>query len=509
LTDSPASAPDSPATAAAGARRVCVIGGGIGGLALAVRLQAAGREVVLVEARPQLGGWASAIERDGFTFDGGPAVIADPAAWRALWGAAGQDMSNDIELLAVTPACRYHWPDGTHFDLSGDPRSLRNEIARLSPIDITGFADFLIQCSQATTGEPTLASPPELRPRRIAGFARHLARDQHWRSAYGLAAQHVESEQLRQALTVMLVLRGANPMAPGTARLLAHSPGSLHDLWYPRGGMQCLISALGRLFERIGGTIRLHDPVVRLHMVGNRVTEVETCSGWRDRFDAVASNADTIHTYRDLLGKDVRGEKKARRIARRQFSPAMFTVHFALEGSWPGIPHRMVLFGPRYGELLSDIFEHGVLPQDMLIYLSHPSVTDPSLAPEGRSTFQAAIPVAHLGKLAVDWDQVGPMLERRILREVGRRLVPDIEDRIITSFHRTPRDGALDFSAHLGSAFGLGPLMTQSDWLRPHIRDDVLANFYLVGAGTFPGAGVPNVLASARLAAGVMERDLG
>jgi phytoene desaturase len=198
----------------------------------------------------------------------------------------------------------------------------------------------------------------------------------------------------------------------------------------------------------------------------------------------------------------------AKKLSRKRFSPSLFVVHFGVEGTWPGIPHHMILFGPRYRELLSDIYEHGVLPQDFSIYLHHPTVTDPSMAPDGKSTFYALVPVAHMGKLPIDWDEVGPLLAKRILDEVGRRLIPDIHDRIVTQFHYAPSDFAHDLNAHHGSAFSLEPILTQSAWFRGHNRDDAVRNFYLVGAGTHPGAGIPGVVGSAKATAGLMIEDL-
>jgi phytoene desaturase len=186
----------------------------------------------------------------------------------------------------------------------------------------------------------------------------------------------------------------------------------------------------------------------------------------------------------------------------------VFVVHFGLEGSWPGIPHHTVLFGPRYEGLLKDVFDHGVLPRDALIRLHHPTVTDPSLAPEGKSTFCASVPVAHMGKLAVDWRQLGPVLEQRVLAEVARRLIPDLHDRLVTRFHYTPRDLANDLGAHLGSAFSLEPIPSQSAFFRPHNRDDVIGNLYLVGAGTHPGAGIPGAIAGGKVTAGLMLEDM-
>jgi phytoene desaturase len=186
----------------------------------------------------------------------------------------------------------------------------------------------------------------------------------------------------------------------------------------------------------------------------------------------------------------------------------VFVVHFAVEGSWPGIPHHTVLFGPRFEGLAEDIFEHGVLPQDMAIYLHHPSVTDPSLSPPGKSVFYAMIPVPNMGRLSVDWEQLGPVIEQRILAEVGRRLIPDLDDRIVMKFHYAPRDFALDLNAWLGGAFSLEPTLLQDSVLRLRNRDDRFRNFYLVGAGTHPGAGIPAVLASAKATAKLMLEGL-
>ena len=260
--------------------------------------------------------------------------------------------------------------------------------------------------------------------------------------------------------------------------------------------------------ERLGGTVRLNDPVVQIHTLGKQVTEVETRSGWKQRFDAIASNADIMHSYKDLLAGAKRGADYAKRLSRKSFSPSLFVVHFGIEGSWPGIPHHMILFGPRYKGLLEDIYDHGVLPQDFSIYLHHPTVTDPSMAPEGMSTFYALVPVAHMGKLAVDWEEMGPMLEKSILDELERRLIPGLHDRIVTKFHYAPSDFATDLNAHMGSAFSLEPVLTQSAYFRGHNRDDVLDNFYLVGAGTHPGAGIPGVVGSAKATAGLMLEDL-
>jgi len=490
--------------------RACVIGAGFGGLALAIRLQSAGIATTVVEARDKAGGRAYVWERDGHTFDGGPTVVTDPACLQELWSLSGQDMRRDVELMPVMPFYRLQWPDGTHFDYSNDEASLRAEINRVAPGDLPGYQQFLEFASAVyEEGYVKLGHVPFLNFKAMIKAAPALMKHQAWRSVYSRVAGFVKSEKLRQALSFHTLLVGGNPMATSSIYALIHKLEKDGGVWWAKGGTNKLIAGMVALFERLGGTIRLADPVIKIHTIGNKASEVECASGWRERFDAVASNGDLMHTYRDLLAGTPRGEQQGKALARKSWSPSLFVVHFGLEGQFPQIPHHMILFGPRYKGLLEDIYDHGVLPRDFSIYLHHPSVSDPAMAPEGRSTFYALVPVAHRGKLAVDWDEVGPVLEKRILDEIALRLIPDIHERIVTKFHYAPTNFETDLSAYMGSAFSLEPLLTQSAYFRGHNRDDAIPNLYLVGAGTHPGAGIPGVVGSAKATAGLMLADLG
>ena len=150
----------------------------------------------------------------------------------------------------------------------------------------------------------------------------------------------------------------------------------------------------------------------------------------------VATNADVMHSYRDLLKGHRRGAKAARGLARKRWSPSLFVVHFGLKGEYPDIAHHSILFGPRYAGLLDDIYDKGVLPEDFSLYLHHPTATDKDMAPPGHATFYALAPVGHMGKLDIDWTAEGPKLERRIIDAVGERCgIPDIHDKVVTSVH--------------------------------------------------------------------------
>ena len=489
-------------------KRVAVIGSGFGGLALAIRLQSAGMATTIIEARDRPGGRAYVWEREGFTFDAGPTVITDPACLEELWALSGHNMAKDVALLPVTPFYRLNWPDGTSFDYSNDEAALMRAIARLDPDDVEGYRRFLTYSSGVyDEGYKKLGHKAFLDFASMIRAAPALARYQAWRSVYSIVSGFVKNEKLREALSFHTLLVGGNPMTTSAIYALIHKLEKDGGVWFAKGGTHALVRAMVKHFERLGGEIRLGDPVAEIEMFGDRATGVRTRSGWRADFDAVASNADVMHSYRDLLKGSMRGRRMAAALGRKRFSPSLFLVHFGIRGRWPGIAHHTILFGPRYKGLLTDIYDHGVLSADFSLYLHHPTASDPDLAPQGHSTFYALAPVPHLGKLAADWDEIAPVYADRILEEIERRLIPELRERIVTRFHYTPVDFGRDLNAYLGSAFSLEPILTQSAWFRVHNRDDKISNLYFVGAGTHPGAGIPGVVGSAKATAELMLDD--
>jgi phytoene desaturase len=490
-------------------KRVAIIGSGFGGLALGIRLQSAGISTEILEARDKPGGRAYYWQKDGFVFDAGPTVISDPDCLKQLWALTGANMHDDVDLRRVMPFYRLNWPDGTNFDYSNEEEELQQEIVRLSPDDVAGYAKFA-EYSAKVYDEGYL----KVRSRTVPNFASlvqagpALVRYKAWRSVYSVVAGWVRSEHLRQALSFHTLLIGGNPMRTSAIYALIHTLEKTTGVWFPKGGTGALVRAMVTHFERIGGVVRLNDPVVEVAVADNRVERVRTRSGYETTVDAVASNADVVHTYRDLLGHTDRGRSVTEKLLRKTYSPSLFVVHFGLRGHWPDVPHHMIVFGPRYEGLLKDIYENGVLADDFSLYLHHPTITDPDMAPEGCSTFYALAPVPHMGNLAVDWDgETGERFKNLILDEIERRIMPGLRANLVTSFHYTPKDFSRDLNAHFGSAFSIEPRMRQSAWFRPGNRDAVISNLFLVGAGTNPGAGVPGVVQSAKATAALMLAD--
>jgi phytoene desaturase len=488
-------------------RTACIIGSGFGGLALAIRLQSAGIDTTILEARDKPGGRAYFWEREGHVFDAGPTVITDPDCLKDLWKLSGADMAADVELMPVTPFYRLSWPDGTVFDYTNDDALLNAQIEALEPGDVDGYRRFLkYSAGVFVEGYEKLGAVPFLDFKSMLTAAPALARYQAWRSVYSIVSSFVKNEKLREALSFHTLLVGGNPMTTSAIYALIHKLERDGGVWFAKGGTNALVRGMVAHFERLGGTLRLDDPVEAIRQAPRGQLEVATAKGWSSRFDAVTSNGDVVRTYDMLEGP--RGKKAAAALRRKRFSPSLFVVHFGTEGDWPDVPHHSILFGPRYKGLLNDIYKGSGLADDPSIYLHHPTITDPDMAPPGCSTLYALAPVPHLGRSKFDWEKEGPAYAERILEIVEQRVMPGLRARIRTQFHYTPQDFNTDLRSHLGSAFSLEPLLTQSAYFRVHNRDDKIPNLYFTGAGTHPGAGIPGVVGSAKATAGLMIEDL-
>src|SRR5690606_667076 len=241
---------------------------------------------------------------------------------------------------------------------------LLGEIAKLDPADIEGYRRFLdYSAGVYREGYEKLGHVAFLDFGSMVKAAPALAKYQAWRSVYSMVSSFVKNEKLREALSFHTLLVGGNPMTTSAIYALIHKLERDGGVWFAMGGTNRLVAGMVRQFERLGGVLKLADPVTEIETLGERATAVVTRSGARYEADAVASNADLMHSYRDLLKNSRSAQRSAKRLERKRFSPSLFVVHFGIKGTWPGIPHHMILFGPRYKELLSDIYDHRLLAQ--------------------------------------------------------------------------------------------------------------------------------------------------
>ncbi len=485
-----------------GQRHAVVIGAGFGGLAAAVRLGARGYRVTVVEKRDAPGGRAYVYKQDGFTFDGGPTVITAPFLFEELWTLTGGNLHEDVEMVPIDPFYHIRFHDGDTFRYNGDAAQMREEIAQFSPSDVEGYEAFLDFSRQIfEVGFERLSAAPFDSWSSMAAIVPDLLRLRSYRTVHGLVKSFIKHPKLQQVFSFHPLLIGGNPYRVTSIYALIAYLERKWGVWFPKGGTGSLVNGLVRLVERQGGQVCLNAEVSRIALKGRRAVGVDLQSGEHLAADVVVSNADSAWTYNKLLPESARSAWTNRRIDAAAYSMGLFVWYFGTRRRYEEVEHHTILLGPRYKELLSDIFDRKALADDFSLYLHRPTRTDSSLAPAGCDGFYVLSPVPHLTESgsAVNWSTYREIYRQKIQRYLERTVLPELGQHITTSRLLTPEDFRADLLAYRGAAFGLAPLLSQSAYFRPHNRSEDIDRLFLVGAGTHPGAGVPGVLSSAKV----------
>jgi phytoene desaturase len=279
------------------------------------------------------------------------------------------------------------------------------------------------------------------------------------------------------------------------------------------GGVAAIAEAMARVVAGQGGLVRQGAEVDEIVMREGRAVGLRLTGGEVIHADIVVSNADAGHTYDHLLRNHNKRRWTPARLRRSRWSMGLFVWYFGTKGTagmWPDAGHHTILNGPRYKGLVRDIFLKGRLAEDMSLYVHRPSVTDPSVAPEGDDTFYALSPVPHLGHAdPVDWQTMAEPYRQKVQAVLERDLLPGLGARLGPSEVFTPETFRDRYLSPHGSGFSIEPRILQSAWFRPHNVSEEAAGLYLVGAGTHPGAGLPGVIASAEVLAQLVPDPVG
>ncbi len=483
-----------------------VIGAGLGGLASAMRLGALGYRVSVIDRLDVPGGRGSALWRDGHRFDLGPTIVTVPQVFRELWAACGRSFDDDIDLRALDPFYEIRWPDGSRFEASGDTERMVEEVRRLSPDDVPGYLKFL-RDSEARYwfGFEDLGRRSMHRLRDLIAVLPTFAKMRADRSVYAHAARRVKDERLRMALSFHPLFIGGDPFNVTSMYILVSHLEKEFGVHYAMGGVAEIARVMARIVTEQGGAVRMETEVDEILFDGNRAAGVRLADGEEIAADLVVSNADAGWTYSKLMRKRDRWRWTDRKLDASRWSMGLFVWYFGTKGTrdkWRDVGHHTILNGPRYKGLVRDIFINGTLSDDMSLYVHRPSVTDPTVAPDGDDTFYVLSPVPHLGHdNGVDWDTEREAYRKKVEQVLETQLLPDLSDHLGTQEILTPLDFASRYNAPHGTGFSIEPRILQSAWFRPHNVSEEVEGLYLTGAGTHPGAGLPGVISSAEVLA--------
>ena len=520
-------------------KKAIVIGSGIGGISLGIRLQSLGFEATIVERLDEPGGRAYVREKDGFVWDMGPTVLTEPSFFEELFAldrddarldrpdfpadalrpesrvrsgiSGGPRTSEYVDITPILPFYRIYFDDGTFFDYDGDPESTRRQIAEIEPRDLDGY-DRFHAAAEAIFERGFLA----------LGYTRfgdvwtmlkavpELLKLDAVRGLFRFTSKYFTSDKLRQVFSFETLLIGGNPLKVPAIYAMIHFVEKTWGVHFARGGTGALVRALVKKFTELGGHIRYHSGVQKILIDDDHTARgVRLENGEELRADLIASNADYATTYMKLIDKKHRRWNPDFRVKNMRYSMSLVVIYFGFKKTDAplDLQHHNIILGPRYEALLTEVFDKKILPDDFSQYLHIPTLTDPSLAPEGHHTAYTLIPVPN-NRSNIDWSVQGPRLVDTVLRFLeARGFIPDLMARLVHKEFVDPRYFESTLGAYIGNAFGPEPVLTQTAFFRPHNRCPDVKHLYLVGAGTQPGAGVPSVMMSAKMTARSIADD--
>jgi len=488
-------------------KKIIVIGGGLGGLATGIRLAARGYDVELYEKRDRPGGRAYRYEINGFRFDGGPSLISAPFMLDELFTAAGRRREELVPLLPLPPLQRFIDPQGRVLDMYSDVASMQAEVEMCCPADAAGYARLMADAKvKFDRGFIELADQP------FSSIWAMLRAGPDWfalrsrKSLYAHVAQYVADPFLRQVLTYPALQIGGNPFEIRSIYALILHMQRQWGVHFAAGGMGTLVDALAALLVELGGEIHTQTEVREILTQKRKATGIRLADGSARYADAIISNADAAYTYRSLIPETLRRKYSNRRLEKMRHSVSLFVMFFGTRRTYreSGLVHHNVLLPERFEPWAQDVFNRKKLPDDLYLTLYMPTLTDPSLAPEGCETFCVVAPVPNRAA-GLDWGQLARSYRDRILFHLEERFLPDLRSSIIAEHYIDPLHFETVLNSYLGAAYGPQPAWNWTGGFRPHNRSEELDNLYLVGAGTHPGAGLPGVLSSAKIVERMIE----
>lgn len=473
---------------------VVVVGAGLGGLSAALRLAGAGRRVTVLERASHPGGRAGLLELDGYRFDTGPTVLTMPSLIGDALACVDEDIDDWLDLRPLDPAYRAFFPDGSRLDVIADVERMTEQVRALcGDADAAGYRKFaayaerMFRLERNDFIDRNLDSPlslvtPALAKLVALGGFRRLA---------PVVASYVRDPRLRRVLSFQSLYAGVTP--DQALAIYASIPylDSVAGVSFPVGGMHAVPRALAGAAVKHGVEVHYETEVSAIEKRGSRAVAVVTRDGRRIAADVVVVNADLPIAW-DLLGLPRR---------RMHWSPSCVLLLAGADARWSQVAHHNLHFGRSWRSTMREI-RRGELSGDPSLLVSVPTVTDPDLAPAGRTSLAAVALVPNLGT-PIDWRVVGPRYRDELVARLEAFGYVDLDARIDVERVVTPADWAAQGHA-VGTPFSAAHVFGQTGPFRP--GNLVGDNVVLAGCGTRPGIGVPMVLLSGRLAA---ERIVG
>ncbi len=472
-------------------KRIAVVGAGVGGLATAARLAYRGFSVDVFEKLSECGGRNHLLKDKGFLFDMGPSFVLMPDFFKEVFTDCGERIEDYLDLKVLDTNYKIFYPDNRALTVFNDCNKTKQEIEKFEPGSSEGFDRFIVKTEKYYRAvEPLLYKcftrksifNPKLWPL--------LFKLEPFLTYWNLARKFFATDELCYAFTFEAMFMGVSPFeAPGFYGIITYAD-HIQKVAHPMGGMYQIPLALEKIAVKHGARFHYDAPVKSVHPSGQGVTI--WVNGQEQFFDEVVINADYCHAQTDLL---------KRHLPEYQYSCSVLLFYWGLKEKLKVLDHHNLFFANDLRKNLHEIFKANVSPDDPSFYIHVPTVTDPSLAPQGKDIAYILIPVANLKDHQENILDKEARLKKIVLDRMQKVTGQDVASLIEVEHKFYPKDFIERYNIKFAATFGLAHNLMQSAFFRPSNRDLRHKNVYYVGASTQPGGGLPVVIAGSRIVA--------
>ncbi len=492
-------------------KKVVVVGAGPGGLTAAMILATKGYDVTVYEKHGVVGGRNSSFELEGgFKFDLGPTFLMMMDILEDVFRHAGRDVYDYLDIRTIDPFYRLVFGDGRTFLPTADKTAMKEQMDRLFPGNYEGYLRYLdyearkyariAPCLQVPYDKLTAYAHPRFL-KAIPYLDAHLDLHKH-------LGRFFNEEELKLSFTFQAKYLGMSPWScPATFSIISYveHSGGIH---HPIGGLNEIPKAMAKVLAEEGGRIEFNAPVKQVMVENGQAVGVLLESGEEIRADYVVVNADFGHAVERLFPRPALKRWTPEALERKGISCSTFMLYLGVDKVYDQVPHHNILFASDYKRNVTEIADTLVLSQEPSVYVQNASVTDPTLAPEGKSTIYLLVPVANQ-RSRVDWDTAAASYRERVLDIVeARGGLTDLRKHIVAERMMTPKDWEQSMGVYRGAVFNLAHTIDQMLYFRPHNEFEEVGSCYLTGGGTHPGSGLPTIFESGIISAGqILKKD--
>ncbi|MBT2569900.1 phytoene desaturase family protein [Planococcus sp. ISL-110] len=487
--------------------KMIVIGAGPGGLAAAMLLASKGYQVEVFEKQPWVGGRNAELRLGDFTFDVGPTFLSMLHLVEELFEVTGRKLKDYMDAVELDPMYELIFED-QNLIMTRNNQEMKKQINENFKGDGDGYERFMKE-----TGKKLEVLSPILQTKMDSYFSmvqpkvlKALPELEVNKTLYDVLSRYFKDERLKMAFAFQSKYLGMSPWeCPGAFSILSYMEHA-YGIYHPIGGVNQLSQAMAKVVEELGGTIHTSTGVKKLWIENRKVKGVDLENGQREAADEVIINGDFAHVMNHLVEPGILKKYTPEKLAKKKYSCSTFMLYLGLDKKYD-LSHHTIVFSKDYKRNVEEMTKSRILSADPSIYVQNASVTDPTLAPEGKSALYILAPVPN------NFSDIGWEKEQHAFRELVLDIIEEktefknLRDHIEVEKMLTPMGWQEDYSVYQGATFNLGHQLTQMMVFRPHNKFEELGNCWLVGGGTHPGSGLPTILESARITTnGILEQ---